>query len=225
MTTATPTTSSAPSSRAPYKASSGRSRSRTRRWSSSSTTPRSRPTRRSASTLYKEANREIMTWLPGVPYAHSEPALAFPTNVKGYVPSPTTNESFAPVIDPAVGDRARVRRATCFASSSAGSCSSSRSCSGSRSSSSSGSGPCRAARRRRCSASGRRPSRSRAIEDQYGLNEPGLRAVLHVPDRRCTAQFDFVDSITHPPAGRGRVQGALPGHDRARARGDALLGR
>jgi len=48
-------------------------------------------------TLYKDANREIMTWLPGVPYAHSEPALAFQSTVKGYVPSPTTNESFAPV--------------------------------------------------------------------------------------------------------------------------------
>ena len=48
-------------------------------------------------TLYQEANREIMKQLPGVPYAHSEPALAFAANVKGYVPSPTTNESFAPV--------------------------------------------------------------------------------------------------------------------------------
>jgi peptide/nickel transport system substrate-binding protein len=48
-------------------------------------------------TLYKQANKEIMTWLPGVPYAHSEPALAFAANVKGYVPSPTTNESFATV--------------------------------------------------------------------------------------------------------------------------------
>ncbi len=48
-------------------------------------------------TLYKEANREIMNWLPGVPYAHTEPALAFLATVKGYVPSPTTNESFASV--------------------------------------------------------------------------------------------------------------------------------
>jgi peptide/nickel transport system substrate-binding protein len=48
-------------------------------------------------TLYKDANREISKWLPGVPYAHSEPALAFAGNVKGYVPSPTTNESFASV--------------------------------------------------------------------------------------------------------------------------------
>jgi peptide/nickel transport system substrate-binding protein len=48
-------------------------------------------------TLYQEANRAIMTWLPGVPYAHSSPALAFTANVKGYVPSPTTNESFATV--------------------------------------------------------------------------------------------------------------------------------
>ncbi len=38
-----------------------------------------------------------MTELPGVPYAHSEPALAFSAAVKGYETSPTTNESFAPV--------------------------------------------------------------------------------------------------------------------------------
>jgi peptide/nickel transport system substrate-binding protein len=47
--------------------------------------------------LYQEANRQIMTILPGVPYAHSSPALAFTANVKGYVTSPTTNESFATV--------------------------------------------------------------------------------------------------------------------------------
>jgi peptide/nickel transport system substrate-binding protein len=47
--------------------------------------------------LYQDANRAIMEWLPGVPYAHSSPALAFTANVKGYQPSPTTNESFAPV--------------------------------------------------------------------------------------------------------------------------------
>jgi peptide/nickel transport system substrate-binding protein len=47
--------------------------------------------------LYQEANRAIMDWLPGVPYAHSEPALAFAANVQGFIPSPTTNESFATV--------------------------------------------------------------------------------------------------------------------------------
>jgi peptide/nickel transport system substrate-binding protein len=48
-------------------------------------------------TLYKEANRKIMEQLPGVPYAHSEPAVAFTANVSGYQTSPTSNESFAPV--------------------------------------------------------------------------------------------------------------------------------
>ena len=38
-----------------------------------------------------------MTQLPGVPYAHSEPALGFAANVKGYQTSPTSNESFATV--------------------------------------------------------------------------------------------------------------------------------
>jgi peptide/nickel transport system substrate-binding protein len=47
--------------------------------------------------MYKEANRLIMEWLPGMPYAHSQPALAFTANVSGYEPSPTTNESFATV--------------------------------------------------------------------------------------------------------------------------------
>jgi peptide/nickel transport system substrate-binding protein len=47
--------------------------------------------------LYQDANRAIMEWLPGVPYAHSRPALAFTANVQGYQTSPTTNESFATV--------------------------------------------------------------------------------------------------------------------------------
>jgi peptide/nickel transport system substrate-binding protein len=47
--------------------------------------------------IYQDANRAIMEWLPGVPYAHSEPALGFAANVTGYIPSPTTNESFATV--------------------------------------------------------------------------------------------------------------------------------
>ncbi len=47
--------------------------------------------------LYQEANRQLMTYLPGVPYAHSQPALAFSAKVQGYVASPTTNESFATV--------------------------------------------------------------------------------------------------------------------------------
>ena len=38
-----------------------------------------------------------MTQLPGVPYAHSKPALAFDAKVKGYVASPTTNELFSTV--------------------------------------------------------------------------------------------------------------------------------
>jgi peptide/nickel transport system substrate-binding protein len=47
--------------------------------------------------LYQQANRMLMEFLPGVPYAHSEPALGFRADVQGYVPSPTTNEEFAPV--------------------------------------------------------------------------------------------------------------------------------
>jgi peptide/nickel transport system substrate-binding protein len=47
--------------------------------------------------LYQEANRQIMDILPGVPYAHSSPALAFKANVSGYVPSPVDLQSFATV--------------------------------------------------------------------------------------------------------------------------------
>jgi peptide/nickel transport system substrate-binding protein len=45
--------------------------------------------------LYQEANRQIMTILPGVPYAHNKPALAFTTNVSGYKASPVDLQSFA----------------------------------------------------------------------------------------------------------------------------------
>ena len=47
--------------------------------------------------LYEEANRLIMDWLPGVPYAHSKPALAFKAGIEGYEPSPVSLESFATV--------------------------------------------------------------------------------------------------------------------------------
>jgi peptide/nickel transport system substrate-binding protein len=47
--------------------------------------------------IYQDANRAIMDWLPGVPYAHSKPAVAFTANVSGYVPSPTNNELFSTV--------------------------------------------------------------------------------------------------------------------------------
>ena len=44
--------------------------------------------------LYKQANRLIMEILPGVPYAHNMPAIAFQANVQGYVPSPVDNQFF-----------------------------------------------------------------------------------------------------------------------------------
>ena len=47
--------------------------------------------------LYQDANRLIMDFLPGVPYVHTRPALAFAANVKGYVPSPVSLEPFSTV--------------------------------------------------------------------------------------------------------------------------------
>ena len=47
--------------------------------------------------LYKRANRLIMEFLPGVPYAHSRPALAAQRRVRNYVASPIGTDPFAPV--------------------------------------------------------------------------------------------------------------------------------
>ena len=38
-----------------------------------------------------------MTQAYGVPYVHTKPALGFRKTVLGYVPSPTTSESFGSV--------------------------------------------------------------------------------------------------------------------------------
>jgi peptide/nickel transport system substrate-binding protein len=49
--------------------------------------------------LYQEANRRIMAFLPGLPYVHAKAALAFDSNIEGFVPSPVGvgGESFASV--------------------------------------------------------------------------------------------------------------------------------
>ena len=39
----------------------------------------------------------IMNFLPGVPYVHTSPALAFQKNVNGYVPSPVDIQFFSSV--------------------------------------------------------------------------------------------------------------------------------
>jgi len=44
---------------------------------------------------YQQANRLIMKYLPGVPYAHSSPALGFKQTVHGYKPSPVSLEPFS----------------------------------------------------------------------------------------------------------------------------------
>jgi peptide/nickel transport system substrate-binding protein len=46
---------------------------------------------------YKQANEQVMQFLPGVPYAHTGPFLVLAKNVKGYVPSPVTTELFTKV--------------------------------------------------------------------------------------------------------------------------------
>ena len=44
--------------------------------------------------FYKQANRLIMQQLPGVPYAHSTPALGFDRRVRGYFTSPIGTDEF-----------------------------------------------------------------------------------------------------------------------------------
>jgi peptide/nickel transport system substrate-binding protein len=44
--------------------------------------------------LYVKANNEIMTFLPGLPYVHTEPSLAFKPGITGFIPSPVGNEDF-----------------------------------------------------------------------------------------------------------------------------------
>ena len=45
--------------------------------------------------MYEECNRLIMDFLPGVPYVHTQPGLAFTANVTGYEPSPVSLEPFS----------------------------------------------------------------------------------------------------------------------------------
>ena len=45
--------------------------------------------------MYQQANRLIMQFLPGVPYVHTSPALAFHKSVVGYRPSPVSLEPFS----------------------------------------------------------------------------------------------------------------------------------
>jgi peptide/nickel transport system substrate-binding protein len=46
-------------------------------------------------TKYEECNRLIMDFLPGLPYVHTKPALAFNATVTGYIPSPVSLEPFS----------------------------------------------------------------------------------------------------------------------------------
>jgi peptide/nickel transport system substrate-binding protein len=47
--------------------------------------------------IYKAVNREIMRFLPGVPYAHTRPVLGLQKRVQGYIASPTGSDRFFPV--------------------------------------------------------------------------------------------------------------------------------
>ena len=97
------------------------------------------PDKRAA--LYQQASVQVMKFLPVVPYVWAAGAIAFDSNMKGFVTEPgrarSTNRWPSSYVRVGARRRASSRRTTrCSASSSAGCCSWSRSCSGSRSSSS-----------------------------------------------------------------------------------------
>ncbi|MCW2679282.1 MAG: dipeptide-binding transporter [Frankiales bacterium] len=58
---------------------------------------RQEPDEAKRTSLYEAANKKIMEFLPGVPYVHTKPALAFAKGVEGYVPSPVSIEDFSKV--------------------------------------------------------------------------------------------------------------------------------
>ena len=58
---------------------------------------RAEPDQAKRTDLYKAANIKIMEFLPGVPYVHTKPALAFAKGVSGYVTSPVSLEDFSKV--------------------------------------------------------------------------------------------------------------------------------
>ncbi|HYZ18119.1 MAG TPA: ABC transporter substrate-binding protein [Gaiellaceae bacterium] len=47
--------------------------------------------------IYRAVNREIMNFVPGVPYAHTRPALGMQKRVQNYIASPTGSDRFFPV--------------------------------------------------------------------------------------------------------------------------------
>jgi peptide/nickel transport system substrate-binding protein len=47
--------------------------------------------------LYQDINKQLFEFVPGVPYVHTQPYLAFKKTVKGYVPSPVSLEPMWPV--------------------------------------------------------------------------------------------------------------------------------
>ena len=47
--------------------------------------------------LYQEANREIMKFLPGVPYAHTKPALGVEKRIQNFIPAVTGSDDLFPV--------------------------------------------------------------------------------------------------------------------------------
>jgi peptide/nickel transport system substrate-binding protein len=58
-------------------------------------TARAEPDEEARTKLYEEANNKIMEFLPGLPYVHTSPRIAFAEGISGYEPSPVSIEEFA----------------------------------------------------------------------------------------------------------------------------------
>ena len=175
--------------------------------------------------LYEEANRMIMDFLPGVPYVHTKPALAFTANDRGLRAEPGLARVLRDRLDrrsrrteplePADDDAAAfvVRRLLLLVPILIGLSILVflwiRALPG---------GPAQALLGERAT-----DAQIAAIERQYGLDEP-----IHVQYWRYVKTVGAArlrHSRHDPPRGHRGAEAALPGDDRARARGDALLDR
>ena len=189
--------------------------------------------------LYKQANNMIMNFLPGVPYVHTSPALAFAQERQRLRSEPGRHPVLLERVDrldescvsrgrpgrprhvqPAAERRVDPR---CSGSSFAACCCSSRSCSGSRSSSSSGSGRCPGSPAQALLGERATPETIRQINHQYGLDKPIYVQYWRVPQGDGAAPARHLDHDAGARAHRDRA--ALPGDHRARGRGGVLRDR
>ena len=126
--------------------------------------------------LYQQASIAVMKFLPVVPYVHSTPALAFKSNVNGFIAEPrghsTRSGSRASDRRKGTGNQAAGGRIDASVHRPPAAARSSRSCSGSRSSSSSGSARCPGGPAQALLGERATPAAVAQIRHQLGLDKP-----------------------------------------------------